>query len=99
MENADEKVKQPRRPKLVGVVSSAAGNKTIRVVVESLVKHPTYGKFLRTRTKLAVHDPSNTGAVGDTVEVTTCRRLSKTKSWRLVKVIRKANAEAQAPAQ
>lgn len=97
MENAGE-IKQARRQKLTGVVSSAAGDKTIRVIVESMFKHPTYGKYLRRHSKVAVHDENNTAAKGDTVEITTCRRISKTKSYRLLRVIKKAGIEVPAAA-
>jgi small subunit ribosomal protein S17 len=96
MDNADENIKQARRQKLVGVVSSAAGDKTIRVVVESLVKHPMYNKFLRRHTKLAAHDEKNVAAKGDKVEITTCRRISRTKAYRLLRVIKKASMTEQA---
>jgi len=78
------------RQTAVGVVSSAAGDKTIRVVLEAFAKHPRYNKYLRRRTKLAAHDEKNVAQVGDTVEITPCRRISKSKSWRLVKVVKKA---------
>ena len=74
-----------------GVVSSAGGNKTIQVEVENLVKHPRYGKYLRRKTKVAVHDRENTASVGDLVEIVSCRRLSKTKSYRLLRVVRPAS--------
>lgn len=96
MDNAGENTKQARRQKLVGVVSSAAGDKTIRVVVESLVKHPMYGKFMRRQAKLAAHDEKNVAAVGDTVEITTCRRISRTKAYRLLRVVKKSTAVEQA---
>lgn len=72
-----------------GTVSSAGGDQTIRVVVENLVRHPRYGKFIRRRTKLAAHDPRNQAAVGDLVEIVPCRPISKTKSWRLLRVVRR----------
>ena len=71
-----------------GVVTSAAGDKTIHVVVQNLVKHPVVGKYIRRKTKLAVHDPDNQAGVGDLVEVVSCRRLSKSKAFRLVRVVR-----------
>ncbi len=74
----------------VGRVRSVSGNKTVNVVVNTLVKHPRYGKYVRRQTRLSVHDPSNTAQVGDLVEITSCRRLSKSKSWRLVRVVRRA---------
>jgi len=73
-----------------GTVVSAAGNKTIQVEVQNLVKHPMYGKYIRRRTKLAVHDPENAAGVGDTVEIVSCRRLSKNKNHRLTRVVRTA---------
>src|ERR1017187_1885870 len=95
MDNADENNKQARRQKLVGVVSSAAGDKTIRVVVQSLVKHPMYGKFLRRHTKLAAHDEKNVAEKGDTVEIATCRRISRTKTYRLLRVIKKGSLRSE----
>jgi len=74
----------------VGVVSSISGEKTISVAVNRLVKQPRYGKFIRRRTKLSVHDPDNEAGVGDVVEIVPCRRLSKTKSWRLLQVVRRS---------
>ena len=73
-----------------GVVVSDHGDKTIRVAIEWLYKHPKYGKYLRKTTKLGVHDEKNEAKVGDTVEITECRPMSKTKTWRLVKVVEKA---------
>lgn len=70
-----------------GVVVSTGGQKTIRVVIEYLFKHPFYGKYIRRRTKLGVHDEKNEANVGDKVEIVQCRPMSKTKSWRLVKVV------------
>jgi len=74
-----------------GVVTSTGGDKTIRVAVNALVKHRRYGKYMRRRTKLAVHDPSNAAGPGDTVEISECRPISKTKSWRLVRIVSKAS--------
>jgi len=80
----------PTRRKLTGTVKSVGGAKTITVVVQNLVKSPRYGKFVRNRTKLAVHDPQGQAGVGDIVEIAECRRISKTKSWRLLGVVRKS---------
>jgi small subunit ribosomal protein S17 len=78
-----------RRPRAsqVGVVTSDKGDKTIVVICNRLTKHPKYGKYLRRRTKLHVHDEKNEAKVGDMVQVSACRPMSKTKSWRLVKVL------------
>lgn len=71
-------------------VVSLSGDKSIRVQIEHLVKHAKYGKYIKRRTKLGVHDPSNLAQVGDTVDIVECRPMSKTKSWRLVKIVEKA---------
>ena len=81
----------------VGVVTSKTTDKTIRVEINVLVKHPQYGKYQRRRTRLAVHDPDNQARLGDIVEISPCRRMSKTKSWRLAKVIRSGGAEDTGP--
>jgi small subunit ribosomal protein S17 len=73
----------------VGVVDSISGRQTIRVVLSNLVKEEQYGKYLRRRTKLAAHDEKQEAKVGDTVEIARCRPLSKTKAWRLVRVVRR----------
>ncbi|MCE5327835.1 MAG: 30S ribosomal protein S17 [Planctomycetaceae bacterium] len=77
-----------------GKVRTISGKQTISVILEMMVRHPVYGKYVRRRTKLAVHDPANAAKVGDTVEIVPCRRLSKTKSWRLVRVISSAAAQS-----
>ncbi|MDI9430988.1 MAG: 30S ribosomal protein S17 [Planctomycetota bacterium] len=77
---------------LTGVVTSKSGIKSIRVTMEYKVKHPKYGKYVRRRMKLAVHDEQNGCGVGDLVEIAECRPLSKTKSWRVVRVVQKAVA-------
>jgi small subunit ribosomal protein S17 len=75
---------------LTGTVTSNSGDKSIRVTIDYKVKHPKYGKYIRRRTKLAVHDEQNQCNVGDVVEIAECRAYSKTKSWRLVRVVQKA---------
>jgi small subunit ribosomal protein S17 len=75
---------------LTGVVSSSSGDKSVRVTIDYRVKHPKYGKYVRQRTKLGVHDERNECEAGDLVEIAECRPYSKTKSWRLVRVIEKA---------
>ncbi len=72
------------------VVVSKNEDKTIRVQIDSLRKHPKYEKYIRRRTRLGVHDPKNQACVGDVVEITQCRPVSKTKSWRLVGIVQKA---------
>jgi small subunit ribosomal protein S17 len=75
------------------VVIGKSSDKTIKVQIDYLMKHPKYGKYLRRRTRLTVHDPENVAVAGDLVEITECRPISKTKNWRLVNVIQKAVVE------
>jgi len=78
---------------LTGTVVSSKMNKTISVSVERLVKHATYGKYVRRTTKLLAHDENNECREGDTVAIAECRPLSRHKAWRLVRVIERAPAE------
>jgi small subunit ribosomal protein S17 len=80
---------------LTGTVVSNKMQKTIAVVVERLVKHPQYGKYIRRTTKLLAHDESNVSKQGDLVSIAECRPFSKRKSWRLVEVIRRAEASGR----
>jgi small subunit ribosomal protein S17 len=82
----------------VGVVTSDKMNKPRRVEIPRLVKHPRYGKYIRRRTVCHVHDEQNESHVGDTVEIMETRPLSKTKHWRLVRIVTKAPAASSAPA-
>ena len=78
---------------LTGTVVSSKMNKSISVAVERLVKHPTYGKYVRRTTKLLAHDENNECREGDTVAISECRPLSRHKAWRLVRVVERAPAE------
>ena len=84
---------KPRRPRerRVGTVVSDKGDKTIRVRFDYTVKHRKYGKYYKRSTTLNTHDEKNEARVGDVVELMSCRRLSKTKYWRLARVIRSAS--------
>lgn len=75
---------------LTGKVVSNAMEKTIAVQVERQVKHELYGKYIRKSSKILAHDEMNECGDGDTVAIEECRPLSKNKSWRLQKVIKKA---------
>jgi len=75
---------------LTGRVVSNKMDKTITVNVERQVQHPLYKKIIRRRTKLHAHDEKNECGEGDLVMIEECRPLSRTKSWRLVKVLEKA---------
>lgn len=74
-----------------GRVISNKMDRTITVLVERRVKHPLYGKFIRRSTKLHVHDEDNACNEGDEVTITECRPISKTKSWKLVEIVKRAN--------
>jgi small subunit ribosomal protein S17 len=76
-----------KRDRRVGVVSSDKGDKTITVRCDFMVKHPKYGKIYRRRSSLRAHDEKNEARQGDKVEIVACRRLSKTKCWRLARII------------
>ena len=75
---------------VTGCVVSNRMDKTIAVKIERKVPHPLYKKYVRRSTKIHVHDENNECNIGDIVMVQSCRPLSKTKSWRLVKIIEKA---------
>ena len=83
-------VKQKVERTVVGTVSSDKMDKTITVLVERLVKHPVYGKYIKRSTKFHAHDENNICKVGDLVEIKQSRPMSKLKSWELVKVIEEA---------
>ena len=78
---------------LTGKVVSNKMDKTIAVSVERLVKHPTYGKYIRRTTKLLAHDEGNECQEGDTVSIKPCRPMSRRKSWVLVRVVDRARPE------
>lgn len=81
---------QKMRKTRVGVVSSAAMDKSITVVIERKLRHPIYGKFVKKSKKLMAHDETNDCKVGDTVKIQECRPLSKRKRWTLVEVLERA---------
>lgn len=74
----------------VGQVVSDRMNKTVVVMVERFVEHPLYKKHIRRRSKLYAHDEKNACHVGDTVKVVETRPLSKTKRWRVVEIVTRA---------
>ena len=75
---------------LIGTVVSNKADKTATVLVERLVKHRMYHKFVRRRAKFAAHDAGNDCRIGDKVLISESRPLSKTKRWRVVKIVEKA---------
>ena len=75
---------------LVGTVSSSKMEKTVTVLVERKVKHPLYGKYVVKSKKYHAHDEANECGVGDKVEIAETRPLSKTKSWKVTRILEKA---------
>ena len=87
---AQESALRGQRRVVIGIVTSDKMNKTRRVEIPRLVKHARYGKYIRRRTICKVHDEQNESHTGDTVEIMETRPLSKTKNWRLLRVVTKA---------
>ena len=81
---------------LTGKVVSNKMQKTIRVAVERYVPHPTYGKYQRRTTNFIAHDENNESKEGDVVAIEECRPLSRHKSWRMVKIISRAEQAERA---
>jgi small subunit ribosomal protein S17 len=79
-----------KRRQVIGAIVSNKMDKTVIVLVERMVKHPLYHKFIRRRAKFAAHDESNTCHIGDIVRITESRPISKTKKWRVSEIIEKA---------
>jgi small subunit ribosomal protein S17 len=75
------------KKQVIGVVTGDKMDKTRRVEIERLVRHPKYGKFLSRRTVCHVHDEKNESRQGDTVEIVECPPKSRTKRWDLVRVV------------
>ena len=80
------------KKQIVGVVTSDKCAKTRRVEIERLVRHPQYGKFIKSRTVCHVHDEKNESGMGDTVEIIECPPKSRLKRWDLVRVVAKSSA-------
>ncbi|MEO2036450.1 MAG: 30S ribosomal protein S17 [Planctomycetaceae bacterium] len=76
---------------LRGTVTSDKRDKTLRVDIERRFRHRKYGKIVRSRLGCQVHDPDNTGRMGDLVEIVESQPISKTKRWQLVRVIQAAS--------
>ena len=77
-----------------GRVTSDKMDKTITVVVERRVKHPIYGKYIRRTSKYHAHDENNQCKEGDLVTITECRPISKSKTWRLLEIVERAETVA-----
>jgi small subunit ribosomal protein S17 len=75
---------------LTGRVVSDKMNKTVTVLVERRVKHPLYGKVVTRSSKYHAHDEANECKQGDLVEIEACRKIAKTKAWRVKRLVEKA---------
>jgi len=76
---------------LTGKVVSAKTQKTIAVEIPRVLKHARYGKYIRRTTRLLAHDESSEAREGDTVTISQCRPISRSKTWKLVSVIERAS--------
>jgi small subunit ribosomal protein S17 len=74
-----------------GIVISNKMDKTVTVLVGRQEKHPLYKKYIRKSTKLHAHDEANECNEGDEVQIEECRPMSKTKSWRVIEVVKRAS--------
>ena len=94
--NEKSETTAPRKHRRTKVALVVADNraKTIKVGIDRLQQHPKYGKYIRRQGVLHVHDEKNEAKAGDVVEIMECRPISKTKSWRLVRVVRKGQQVA-----
>ncbi len=91
---AEQSQARQRRRRVIGIVTAAQRTpKTLRVVSQYRVRHGKYGKYVRHRTIMHVHDEKNEARVGDRVEIAECRPLSKLKRWRLVRILDRAPQE------
>lgn len=79
-----------KRRQVVGTIVSNKMDKSVIVLVERMVKHPLYHKFIRRRARFAAHDENNACQIGDKVRITESRPVSKTKKWRVSEIIEKA---------
>jgi small subunit ribosomal protein S17 len=77
---------------LIGKVVSDKRAKTVTVLIERRVKHPLYGKIVAKSSKYHAHDENNEYHLGDVVEITESRPLSKTKNWVAIRLVEKASA-------
>jgi len=83
MSETEDKLTVVRRP-IAGKVISSKMDKTVSVLIERLIKHPIYGKYIRRSTKVMAHDPENIYKEGDSVSISPCKPISKNKSWKVV---------------
>lgn len=87
---SEESARRGSRRVKQGRVASSKMDKTIVVVAETRVPHPTYGKIVRKSTRYKAHDERNEASVGDVVRIVECRPMSREKRWRLVEIVERA---------
>ena len=73
----------------VGVVETDTRDKSRKIVIQYKAPHPKYGKFVSKRTVIHAHDEENISSKGDVVEIVQCRPVSKTKSWKVSRIVEK----------
>ncbi|MBK6338058.1 MAG: 30S ribosomal protein S17 [Bacteroidetes bacterium] len=83
-------IERKERKTRIGVVSSNKMEKTITIVIERKMRHPFYGKFIKSTKKFHAHDEKNEANIGDVVKIMETRPLSKTKNWRLIEILERA---------
>lgn len=88
--SAENTLTRARRKSREGIVVSDKMDKTIVVLLERKMRHPLFGKTIRTSSKLYAHDEKGDAGIGDVVRVSETRPLSKQKRWRLVEVLKRA---------
>ncbi|PID76240.1 MAG: 30S ribosomal protein S17 [Deltaproteobacteria bacterium] len=79
-----------KRRQLIGTIVSNKMDKSVVIQVERLVKHKLYKKYIRRQTKFAAHDEQNSCGIGDKVLITESRPISRTKRWRVSRIVEKA---------
>jgi len=78
-----------KRTKTGRVVSNKM-DKSVTVLLERQIKHALYGKYIKRSTKVLAHDEENSCGEGDKVKIAECRPLSKSKSWRVIEILERA---------
>jgi len=74
----------------IGRVVSNKMDKSVTVLLERQIKHALYGKYIKRSTKVRAHDEDNSCGEGDKVMIAECRPLSKSKSWRVIEILERA---------
>jgi small subunit ribosomal protein S17 len=90
-QNAAAATERGRSKQRTGLVVSSKMDKTITVAVEGVKYHPIYGKAMKNTKKFKAHDERNECNVGDLVRIVETRPLSKTKRWRLIEIVKRAD--------